>query len=515
MIFTKLNIIVALSLVINGSISFAQSEISIIPYPNSVVRQEGVIDLNNEVYVKGNSNQIHYLQKMLFDSNISVVNDAKRYPIDLYVTKDSTKNRESYELNVTVKGIQIQAPTETGIFYGIQSLKQLLTKASTIPLVSIHDEPAFEWRAFMLDEARYFKGMETVKNILDEMARLKLNTFHWHLTNDQGWRIEIKKYPLLTQIGSKRDSTQVGTWPTGWESTVFDGHPHEGFYTQEQIKEIIQYAAERHITIVPEIAMPGHASAAIAAYPWLGVKKDTTIKVPTRFGVMYDVFDVSDEQVRGFLKDVLEETMELFPSQVIHIGGDEVRHNQWKESPQVNDFMKKNNIISYAELQVWFTNEISRFVDSKEKRVLGWNEIMGTKVHDYVSSDDVLVKQPLAKNAIIHFWKGDLELIQAAVEKGHDVVNSYHNFTYLDYDYSKIPLSKSYSFNPIPKGLLPKYHSKILGLGCQMWGEWTPTVESINKLIYPRLAAYAEVGWTREEYKDFERFSSSVQEFYH
>src|SRR5690606_21961400 len=229
------------------------------------------------------------------------------------------------------------------------------------------------------------------------------------------------------------------------------------------------------------------------------------------FGVMYDIFDVSDERVRNFLKDVLEETMALFPSKVIHIGGDEVRHNQWKESKQVNDFMKENDIASYAELQVWFTNEISRFVEGKGKRVMGWNEIMGVKLHDYVNSDDVLVKQPLAKNAIVHFWKGDVDLITDAVKKGHDVVNSYHNYTYLDYDYNKIPLSKSYSFEPIPAGLPLEYQDRILGLGCQMWSEWTPTLTAINKHIYPRLAAYAEVGWTRLENKDFQRFEKNIQ----
>ncbi len=494
-----------------GNLSYAQSQINIIPYPNTVLRQEGFVDLNIVVNIKGNSSQNGYLQKLLAERGISVKKDKKSYPIYLQLTNDTSENSESYALSVTKDKIEIKAPTETGLFYGMQSLNQLLLESIQLPLLTIKDTPAFKWRAFMLDESRHFHGAQAVKDILDEMALLKLNTFHWHLTNDQGWRIEIKKYPLLTEIGSKRDSTQIGTWPTGTKSTVYDRKPYGGFYTQEQIKDIIQYAAERHITIVPEIAMPGHASAAIAAYPWLGVKKDTIISVPAKFGVMYDIFDVSDERVRNFLKDVLEETMALFPSKVIHIGGDEVRHNQWKESKQVNDFMKENDIASYAELQVWFTNEISRFVERKGKRVMGWNEIMGVKLHDYVNSDDVLVKQPLAKNAIVHFWKGDVDLITDAVKKGHDVVNSYHNYTYLDYDYNKIPLSKSYSFEPIPAGLPLEYQDRILGLGCQMWSEWTPTLTAINKHIYPRLAAYAEVGWTRLENKDFQRFEKNIQ----
>ncbi len=491
------------------SVYSVYSKVPIVPYPNEVIMKEGQIDVSDGMYVSGTSEYRQYLESIL-DTDFGLLS-KRGIQIKLIVEVNKEKDLESYELNVSREGVEIKAPSETGVFYGIQSLKQLLLDSKQIPLMSIRDEPAFKWRAFMLDEARYFQGEQAVKGILDEMALLKINTFHWHLTNDQGWRIEIKKYPLLTEIGSKRDSTQIGVWPTGWKSTVYDGRPHDGFYTQEQIKDIVQYAAERQITVVPEITMPGHARAAIAAYPWLGVKKDTVITVSTKFGVMYDIFDVSDKRVRNFLEDVLEEIMDLFPSKVIHIGGDEVRHDQWKESKKVNDFMKENGIASYAELQVWITNEMSRFVESKGKRIMGWNEIMGVKLHDYVTSDDVLIKQPLAKNAIVHFWKGDVDLIINAVEKGHDVVNSYHNYTYLDYDYKKIPLSKSYSFEPIPKGLSSEYHDRILGLGCQMWGEWTPTVASINKLIYPRLAAYAEVGWTRLENKDFQRFEKNIQ----
>ena len=226
------------------------------------------------------------------------------------------------------------------------------------------------------------------------------------------------------------------------------------------------------------------------------------------------MYNVADARVRDFLKDVLSEVMELFPSKVIHIGGDEVRHNQWKESKMVNDFMKQNQIASPAELQVWFTNEISRFVESKGRRMMGWNEIMGTRLHEYVSAEDVLVKKPLAPNTIVHFWKGDLDLIQDAVEKGHSIVNSFHEYTYLDYHPTTIPLTKAYSFDPIPKNLPAKYHDKILGLGAQMWGEWIPTVASMNELIYPRLAAYAEVGWTLVGNKDFERFEQEVKTFY-
>src|SRR5690606_35442658 len=209
--------------------------------------------------------------------------------------------------------IEIKASAEAGIFYGIQSLNQLLLTSSEIPLVSIKDEPAFKWRSFMLDDARYFHGKDVVKKLLDEMALLKMNRFHWHLTNDAGWRIEIKAFPLLTQIGSKRDSTQINDNGKKWKSEISDHQPHSGFYTQEDIKEILAYAAERQIAIIPEISMPGHASAAIASYPFLGTSKQP-IKVPTRFGVESAVLDVSDERVKLFIHQVLKEVSELFPS---------------------------------------------------------------------------------------------------------------------------------------------------------------------------------------------------------
>lgn len=499
--------------------------LDIIPYPSSLIETKELFSFKktNTIYYSGNlKNEAKVLADML-SKDFTIHADVKNgngntgIILNLNAKRQADLGDEGYTLEVRQDAIEITAANQTGIFYGIQTLKQILDKSPsdhrTVKGVKIMDKPRFPWRAFMLDEGRYFKGEQAVKDVLDEMARLKLNTFHWHLTDDAGWRIEIKKYPLLTEIGSKRDSSQVGVWPSGWASKEYDGKPHEGFYTQKQVREIIKYAADRHITIIPEIEMPGHSSAAIASYPWLGVK-DSVIKVPGTFGVQYDVFNIADERVRNFLKNVLVEVMDLFPSNVIHIGGDEVRYDHWRDSKLVNDFMKQNNIASYAELQVWFTNEISQFVESKGRRMMGWNEIMGTQLHEYSNSDHSLIKKPLAKNTIVHFWKGDLDLINDAVKKGHSIVNAYHEFTYLDYDLNKIPLSKSYSFDPIPENLAPEFHGKILGLGSQMWGEWTPTVESMNKLMYPRLAAYAEVGWTPVENKDYDRFLRAVQSFY-
>jgi hexosaminidase len=371
---------------------------------------------------------------------------SNKYKTDIIQFK-LNKNfaKEAYELIVSRTGIQIIASNNTGWFYGVQSLMQLFpmlpdsiesVSSVKIPEVAIKDSPRFSWRAFMLDEARYFKGVEQVKIILDEMAFLKMNVFHWHLTDDQGWRIEIKKYPLLTQIGSKRKSTQVG--PLKWKSPIQSAEPHEGFYTQQEIKEIVKYAKERHINIIPEIEMPGHSSAAIASYSWLGTTKKE-IEVPIKFGVGKDVYDVTDPKVYQFLTDVLDEVMVLFPSKVIHIGGDEVKYNNWKSSETVQAFMKEKRLETPAELQIFFTNNISQYLKSKGRIMMGWNEIMGHNLHEYQDAEDTKSKQQLAKGTIIHFWKGDVTLATQAARNGYEIVNSLHSNTYLDYDYNSIP----------------------------------------------------------------------------
>ena len=424
---------------------------------------------------------------------------------------------EAYVLDISQKGIEITASKPAGWFYGTQSLIQLLhamvieqeeEPQLELPCVHIEDEPRFSWRAFMLDEARYFKGMEQVKMLMDEMAALKMNVFHWHLTDDQGWRIEIKKYPLLTEVGSRRKSTQVG--PLKWASPIQSAEVHEGFYTQEEIREIVAYAAERHITVVPEIEMPGHSSAAIAAYSWLGTSKEE-IEVPIRFGVGTDVYDVSDPRVYQFLTDVLDEVLELFPSQVIHIGGDEVKYDHWKSSESVLAYMKEKGLKSPAELQVYFTNNISHYLHGKGRRMMGWNEIMGHNLHEYQDAADTRSDQKLAAETVVHFWKGDVDLATHAASNGYDIVNSLHSETYLDYDYRSIPLKRAYAFDPVPPELDKEYHHKVIGTGCQMWGEWIPTNGHMHYQVFPRIAAYAEVGWTHPENKDFKGFEFNLK----
>ncbi|MBL1409239.1 beta-N-acetylhexosaminidase [Sphingobacterium faecale] len=500
----QLRNIFILSFSIISSITFAQ--VQIIPYPNEVITKIGEIDVSRGLYPKGKSDHLSYIKKML-ETEFAIPTD-RGVPIQLRIAANTDGSPEAYTLDIKKNQIDIQASTETGIFYAIQSLKQLLLHSKQLPLLTIKDAPAFKWRSFMLDDARYFQGKETVKKLLDDMALLKMNRFHWHLTNDAGWRIEIKSFPLLTEIGSTRDSSQINDSGKKWKSTRTDHKVHQGFYTQEDIKEIIAYASERHIMIIPEVSMPGHMSAAIASYPFLGTKKKK-ISIPSYFGVVTEVLDVSSLQAKEFVHTVLKEVAELFPSNFIHIGGDEVKYDQWKASPAIQEYMKSNNIDTYYDLQVYFTNEVSRFVDnSLHKRVIGWNEILGRNVHEWAQESNA--NTTLSKNAIIQFWKGNAEDLLFGIDKGHEIINSDHRYTYLDYTYKQIDLEKAYNFTPVPSGINDEQKKQIIGLGAQMWGEWTPTATEIEYQTYPRIAAYAETGWTSISHKNYERFRNNI-----
>ncbi len=494
----------------------ATAQLNLIPYPNNIQVYDDTLRVKElrVAYSLDLESEFEELQNSMKKWNIAVVKSkSKDANVELKIKNESTEDlgREGYKLNIGNKKILITASMPEGVFYGVQTLIQLIVPGknnnAAFPFVSIIDKPAFEWRAFMLDESRHFKGKEVVFGLLDQMSKLKMNVFHWHLTDDQGWRIEIKKYPLLTEIGSKRKNTQIN----GVKSPRRTGIPHSGFYTQEEIKEVIAYADKKHITIIPEIEMPGHASAAIAAYPWLGTL-DKPIEVPVTFGILPNIYNVSNDRVHQFIEDVLQEVIELFPGKIIHIGGDEVKYDQWKNNMEIKKYMEKNELKSYVDIQIAFTNNVSNFIETKGYRMMGWNDILGENLHHW--NKDVAKEeknQKLAKNTIIHFWKGSRDLMLSALSKGHDVVNSQHDYTYLDYSLNYLPLEKAYKFNPIPKDIDEKLESQILGLGCQMWGEWIPKTEDLYRQVFPRLAAYSEVGWTQSEHKDFERFQNNLQ----
>ncbi len=489
-----------------GMVLSAQVD-KLLPYPNSVQVKQGEFIPSQTLTVSmpgGLDNEWKALWDVFKPFGITVKKGGDDAQIKFI--KNGELGKEAYTLTVKNDRVLIGYNAPAGAYYAIQTLKQLAEKSNggcRIACVEIFDEPAFAWRAFMLDEGRYFKGKEVVMQLLDQMASMKMNTFHWHLVDDQGWRIEIKKYPKLTEIGSVRSESETG----GFGSNKMDGKEHKGFYTQKEIKEIVDYAAKRHINIVPEIEMPGHASAGIASYSWLG-SDGKEIPVATTFGVKAPIYNVADPKVVTFFHDVLTEVMALFPSQVIHIGGDEAMYDQWKNNEQIKQYMAERGLKTFTDVQVSFVNDMSNFIESKGRRMMGWNEILGVNLHEYSPSE--IAQGELAKNAVIHFWKGDIRLMVDALNKGYDVVNSLHSSTYIDYDYNAISLEKAYSFNPIPAGVLPQQYSQIKGFGCQMWGEWIPTVERMNYQTYPRIAAFAEVGWTSPRNKNFARFNKAL-----
>ena len=501
--------------------SFSESEITILPKPNSSTLLKGSFAFNKKQSIFSNQKEQGFavvdLKQFIAKKTGFNLRSNNDNSAEISFEKSESLTSEAYKLEVTPNKITILANDSAGYYYGVQTLKQLLsseTKENSdetihlIPAISVEDNPRFKWRAYMLDESRYFHGEEFVKQMLDQMALLKMNTLHWHLIDDAGWRVEIKKYPLLTEVGAFRKDTEIITWKSGKTS----GKPHGGFYTQEQIKSIVAYAKKRSITIVPEFEMPGHSSAAIAAYTWLGTA-GIDIDVPVKFGRLYDNYDVTKPEVITFIKDVLSELFELFPSEVIHIGGDEVGYEVWEKSKSVQKYMKESNIKSPADLQIHFTNNISKFIEQNGRRMMGWNEILGKNIHkDFgEKKNDKEAETELAKNAIVHFWKGDLGLLTDAAKKGYIIVNSLHSSTYLDYSYKGIPLKKAYNFNPIPNGLDEKYHKNIYGLGCQMWSEWTPTNPDIEIQTFPRIATYAEVGWTTLDNKNYESFKVALK----
>ncbi len=502
---------------------------SIVPQPQSLELANGNFQLTEKTtlrYPKNLKDTVSYFQNLIESASGKTLPANKKVTSNSITLKLNKKHYselgdEGYLLNVSKKNIAIEAASETGIFYGLQTIRQLLPEEfsnptrefkldASLPALNIKDVPRFALRSFMLDESRYFKGTKEVKKLLDEMAFLKMNTFHWHLIDDAGWRLEIKKYPKLTEIGSKRKDTQKW-W---WKSDATMGEPHSGYYTQEQAKDIINYAQERHITIIPEVEMPGHASAAIASYPWLGVVEELR-EVPVKFGKREDNFDVIDPKVINFLHNVLDEVMALFPSKIIHIGGDEVKYDIWKTTPKYQAYMKKKGFSSPADIQIEFTNNISKYIESKGRRMMGWNEIMGINVHDWMKEEDGQATTALSKNAVVQFWKGDPKLIKEALDRGHDVVYSHNEFTYLDYIYKKLPLEKLYNMQPVPKGLSEQQKRKIQGLGCQLWSEWVPTVAVMERQTFPRIAACAEIAWLGPENRDFQHFKQALEKVKH
>ena len=412
------------------------------------------------------------------------------------------EGREAYALNVTAEAIEIGAREPAGLFYGIQTLRQLVAASpNSVAAVRIEDAPRFAYRGMHLDVSRHFFPIEFVKKYIDTMSAFKLNTFHWHLTDDQGWRLEIRKYPKLTEVGAWRKETIVGHARRGPKG--YDGTPHGGFYTQDEAREVVRYARERNVTVIPEIEMPGHAVAALAAYPKLACTPGP-FEVRTTWGISEDIFCPSEETF-AFLQNVLTEVMDVFPSEYIHIGGDEAPKARWKESPVAQEVIKREGLRDEDELQSWFVRRVETFLGAHGRRLVGWDEIL---------------EGGLAPNATVMSWRGIKGGIEAA-KQGHDVVMCPNDDLYFDHyqaDPEKeplalggmTPLDDTYRYEPVPDELTPDEAAHVLGAQGCLWTEYVPTPEHAEYMAYPRALALAELAWSSRDSRDFESFRARL-----
>lgn len=486
----------------------------IIPAPVSVKKTTGEFVLSQQTVLladSANNKAVNYftsyLQNKLMLHNELKINSTEATANSIVFTEKGTESLpdQGYRLTITPQQIII-AGKGAGLFYGIQTLIQLIPAdrmaSIKLPCAEIEDSPRFGYRGLMLDVCRHFFSVEFVKKTIDLMAYYKLNNFHWHLTDDQGWRIEIKKYPRLTEIGSQRAQTVIGNYHDRTPQQ-FDNTPYGGFYTQDQIRDVIKYAADRYINVVPEIEMPGHSLAALAAYPELSCDPSKTYLVGQTWGVIHDVYCPS-EKTFGFIEDVLTEVMELFPSKYIHIGGDEVPKDAWKSSAFCQKLIKKLKLKNEEELQSYFIQRVEKFVNSKGRSIIGWDEIL---------------EGGLSPNATVMSWRGEDGGIAAARQSHNVIMTPGSGGLYLDHSQGKInepltiggyyPLQKTYSYNPTPAALTPDQQKYVIGVQANLWTEYISTDAKADYLLYPRLLALSEVAWTPLAGKNFKDFSET------
>ncbi len=498
----------------------AQQTINIIPQPVSVQMFPGnfVLDANTAIQY-GTANKELKPAADFFSAAIKKIagislaaNTAKAKNIRLQIASLPAVNEEGYQLDVTTSSITIKANSKKGIIYGMQSLLQILPAIRTnakleIPCLSITDYPRFKWRGMHLDVSRHFFGPDVVKEYIDLMASYKMNVFHWHLVDDQGWRIEIKKYPLLTQTGAWRVDHTDMVWGTRPQAQPGETPGYGGYYTQEQIKEIIQYASERNITIVPEIEMPGHVASAIASYPALSCKQLPQLTLTGgNYTNMSSNYCAGNDSVFTFLQNVLTEVMALFPSQYIHIGGDEVDKGPWKNCARCQARIKAEHLKDENELQSYFVKRIEKFIISKKKKLIGWDEIL---------------EGGLAPEAAVMSWRGEAGGIEAAKMK-HEVVMTPGKPVYFDH-YQAGPegepiaiggmntLKNVYDYEPIPKELKTEDEKYVLGAQANLWTEFISTTEGVEYMILPRMPALSEVLWTPKDKKNWADFNGRLQ----
>ena len=459
---------------------------------------------DNEALVRTAHFVVSYV-KELTGIEMEVVDECPSSNVIALSVSENAKGKEAYRMDVAENRVLIEGGSEVGVFYGVQTLYKALPivkgteKVAALPAGLIDDAPRFPYRGFMIDVGRHYFPVSYLKEMIDLMAMHNINYFHWHLTEDQGWRIEIKKYPKLTEIGSVRDSTLID--PVTRE---YDGIPHSGFYTQDEAREIVRYAAERFITVIPEIDMPGHMMAALASYPELGCTGGP-YTIPGRFGVHKEVLCAGNPETLQFAKDVLEEIMEIFPSPYIHIGGDECPKKRWRECPKCQAKIRELGIKETPEhtkenqLQTYFMGEVEKFVNEHGRQILGWDEIL---------------EGGLTPNATVVSWRGTEGGI-AAARQHHPVIMAPIQYLYFSNPrWNKIPgvnsVKRVYCFEPVPAELTPDEQKYVIGVQGCLWTEWTKDSLKMENQLLPRMAALSEIQWTEPDKKDFESFKNRL-----
>lgn len=487
-----------------------QPTYNIIPQPAKMEKNEGFFQITAKTKIVFDSQNEHlknlasYLAQSI-NLELEQSNTPSKNDITFKLEDGQNLGKEGYTLSITPEEIAISAGEPAGIFLGIQSLLQLIPEGSTaVSCANIEDQPRYAYRGMHLDVGRHIFPTDFIKKYIDYLAKFKYNNFHWHLTEDQGWRVEIKKYPKLQEVAAYRKETLIGHYSD--KPHKFDGQRYGGYYTQEEIREIVAYAADRHITVIPEIELPGHAQAALAAYPELSCNNgDEPIEVATKWGIFEEVYCPTEETFK-FLEDVLTEVMDMFPSKYIHIGGDECPKTAWKNSAFCQELIKKEGLKDEHGLQSYFIQRIEKFLNSKGRSIIGWDEIL---------------EGGLAPNATVMSWRGMAGGIEAA-EQGHDVIMTPGSHCYFDYYQSEspdeplaiggfLPLSKVYEFEPTPPQLSEEHKKHILGAQANVWTEYLKTPESVEYMILPRMLALAEVLWSPKESRDYEDFMARVE----
>ncbi|MBO6879870.1 family 20 glycosylhydrolase [Winogradskyella sp.] len=515
--FKKIAFVLLLSVFIFGCVEneVETAKALLIPAPVNQEFRDGQFVLSSET-------TIHFEDEFSVAGNFLTeflklgLKRAKGVENRINFVKDSTiSNPEGYTIEVNPIHIEISAATAQGAFYAVQSLRQLLPaefetgkfkgKDIAVSATIIKDHPQFQYRGMHLDVSRHMFSVEFIKKYIDALAMLKMNTFHWHLTDDQGWRIEIKKYPKLQEVAAFRDETLIGHYSD--QPHQFDGKRYGGFYTQDEIKDIVAYAKKRFVTVIPEIEMPGHAQAAIAAYPELGCTGEQ-IEVVTKWGVFEDIY-CPNEKTFTFLEDVLDEVIELFPSTYIHIGGDEAPKTRWKNCEHCQALIKTEGLKDEHELQSYFITKMEKYLNSKGRQIIGWDEIL---------------EGGLAPNATVMSWRGTSGAVEAA-KSGHNVVMTPTSHCYFDYYQSEnedeplaiggfLPLEKVYEFNPIPEELTEEESKYVLGAQGNVWTEYMPTKDQVEYMAFPRMLAMSEVVWSKPKNKNYEDFVSRLEKFH-